>query len=248
LRRFQNPVVRQDYDFETDPIALLRRCIMKTLLCWFLIIAGGSLFAQNARFVELTGTVEIKTGGSAEWTPAAPGMEIGRDTVVSTGFKSTARISLGNSILTIRPVTRLTLAELVQRGSDESVALYLETGRVRAEVRPPAGGRTDFTVRSPSVTASVRGTAFEFDTRRIEVENGRVLFANANGQAVYVDGGERSYVDEAQSRVVPPFEAEIASLTPDLPGLSDTGTDTGTDSPVIRLSGPGDVGASFAWP
>jgi hypothetical protein len=220
---------------------------MKTLLCWFLILAGGCLFAQNARFIDLTGTVEVKTGTSAAWIPARPGMEIKKDTLVSTGFKSTARISLGNSTLTIRPLTRLTLAELVQRGNDENVALYLETGRVRAEVSPPSGGRTDFTVRSPSVTASVRGTAFEFDTRRIQVENGRVLFAGPNGQAVYVDGGEQSYVDETQRRVVPPLEAEIAALTPDLPGLSDTGNDTGASAPVISQPVL-NVGAEFAWP
>jgi hypothetical protein len=238
---------------------------MKTFLCWFLVLAGGCLFAQNgrARFIDLAGTVEIKAEGQADWVPAAPGMEIGRDTVVSTGFKSTARIRVGNSILTIRPLTRLTLAELAQRGTDEEVGLYLEIGRVRAEVKPPVGGKTNFTVRSPSIIASVRGTAFEFDTRRIQVENGRVLFANANGQAVYVDGGEASFVDERQSRVVPPFEAEIASLTPNLPGLSDTVNDAGKGAPVISRpsgtgdsgapvishpSGTGDAGAAFEWP
>jgi hypothetical protein len=224
---------------------------MKTVFCCFLVLAGGCLFAQNAqaRFIELTGNVEIKAGNSANWVSAAPGMEIGRDTVVSTGFKSTARISVGNSVLTIRPLTRLTVAELAQRGNDEEVSLYLETGRVRADVSPPSGGKTDFTVRSPSLTASVRGTAFEFDTRRIEVENGRVLFAGAGGQAVYVDGGEQSYVDETQSRLVPPFEAELASLTPNLPGLSDTGNDTDAGEPVIvRPPRSGDVGAAFEWP
>jgi hypothetical protein len=223
---------------------------MKKILCGFLVLAGGwHLFAQEARFIDLTGNVEIKAGTMADWVPAAPGMEIGRDTLVSTGFKSTARISLGNSVLTIRPLTRLTLAEFLQRESAEEVDLYLETGRVRAEVSPPSGGKTDFTVRSPSVTASVRGTAFEFDTRRIEVENGRVLFANAGGQAVYVEGGERSYIDETQSRVVPPFEAEIVSLTPSLSGLSDTGNETGTSAPVISPpSGPGNAGAEFEWP
>jgi hypothetical protein len=222
---------------------------MKTFLCGFLFLAGACLFAQNsrARFIAITGTVEIKAGG--DWLPAAPGMEIGRDTVVSTGFNGTARIGLGNSVLTIRPLTRLSVAEIAQRGNDEEVGLYLETGRVRAEVSPPSGGKTDFTVRSPSITASVRGTVFEFDTRRIQVENGRVLFANAGGQAVYVDGGERSYVDEAQNRVTPPFEAETASLTPVLSDLSDTGNDPGTGAPLIALpSGSGDLGVAFEWP
>jgi hypothetical protein len=225
---------------------------MKIIVCWFLALAGGwHLFAQNnqARFIELSGNVEIRAGNSVNWISAAPGMEIGRDTVVSTGFKSTALIGVGNSVLTIRPLTRLTLAELAQRGNDEAVDIYLETGRVRAEVSPPSGGKTDFTVRSPSLTASVRGTAFEFDTRQIQVENGRVLFASANGQAVYVDGGEKSYIDETQSRLVAPFEAELASLTPNLPGLGDTGNDTEAGEPVIaRPPRSGDVGAAFEWP
>jgi hypothetical protein len=219
---------------------------MKMFLRWFLLLAGAwRCFAQDARFIDLSGNVEIKAGGSAAWVSAAPGMEIERGTVVSTGFKSTARISLGNSILTIRPLTRLTLAEIVQRENDEAVDLYLETGRVRADVSPPKGGGTDFTVRSPSLTASVRGTAFEFDTRQIRVEDGRVLLAGTNGQAVYVDGGEHSYIDETQNRLVPPFEAELASLTPALSGLEDTGKG---EPAFVDPSGPGTVEASFEWP
>ncbi|MDR2500701.1 MAG: FecR family protein [Treponema sp.] len=225
---------------------------MKTLFCWVLVLAGAHLFAQNsqARVIDFTGSVEIKAGGQADWIPAAPGMAIGRDTVVSTGFNSTARISLGNSVLTVRPLTRLTVAEIAQRGGDEAVDLYLETGRVRAEVSPPSGGKTDFTVRSPSITASVRGTVFEFDTRRIQVESGRVLFTNANRQAVYVDGGERSYIDEAQNRPVPPFEAEAASLRPVLPGLIDTVRNDAGTAPVVShpLGGNADVEAGFEWP
>jgi hypothetical protein len=247
---------------------------MKLFLCWFLVfVGGGLLFAQNARFIELTGKVEVKTAGSAVWVTAAPGMEITRDTVVSTGFKSTARMGLGNSVITIRPLTRLTLEEIAQRGNEEAVDLYLETGRVRAEVTPPSGGKTDFTVRSPSVTASVRGTAFEFDTRQIQVENGLVLFTGTTGQAVYVDAGERSYVSETQSRLIPPFESDIALLTPNLPGLSNTGDGTtGTGAPVVSIpigpvasppapvvpppspgpgpgpSGPPGVGVTPTWP
>jgi hypothetical protein len=228
---------------------------MKTVFCWVLALAGDYLFAQNgqARVIDFTGSVEIKAPGRTDWVPAEAGMEIGRDTVVSTGFNSTARVGLGNSVLTVRPLTRLTVAEIAQRGNDEAVGLYLETGRVRAEVSPPSGGKTDFTVRSPSITASVRGTAFEFDTRRIQVESGRVLFMNANKQAVYVDGGEQSYLDETQNRPVPPFEVEAASLTPVQPGLGDTGSAAGTNAPVVlhpSVSAPsmGDIGAAFEWP
>jgi hypothetical protein len=225
-----------------------KEAAMKAFFCGVLIFSGTLLFAQNgqARIINFTGSVEIKAPGRTDWVPAAAGMEIGKDSLVSTGFNSTARIGLGNSVLTVRPLTRLTVAEIAQKGSDETVALYLETGRVRAEVSPPSGGKTNFTVRSPSMTASVRGTAFEFNTRRIQVENGRVLFSSANGQAVYVDGGERSYADEAQNRPVPPFEAETASLTPIQPGLGDTGSTTGTNAPAVSHRAA--IGTAFEWP
>jgi hypothetical protein len=75
---------------------------------------------------EFSGNVEVKAGGRVDWVPAAPGMEIGMDTVISTGFKSTARISLGNSILTIRHLTRLTVAELAQRGNGHYPAWQIQ--------------------------------------------------------------------------------------------------------------------------
>ncbi|GHU52933.1 hypothetical protein FACS1894200_13450 [Spirochaetia bacterium] len=70
------------------------------------------------------------------------------------------------------------------------------------------------------------------------MENGRVLYSGLNGQKVYVDGNERSYVDEAQNRIVSPFEAEAAALTPMLPGLSATGSIAGGNAPTIQPTAP----------
>jgi ferric-dicitrate binding protein FerR (iron transport regulator) len=180
--------------------------------------------------------VEIQDGGSTEWRAAAPGDTVGKNAVISTGFRSTALIALGDSRLSVRPLTRLRLEELVRRDTAEEVSLRLRTGRVRADVRPPVGGRTDFTVRSPIATASVRGTSFEFDTRHLYVNDGRVLLEGGNGQTVYVDKGQRSYVDESEQRVIPPFEAEAALLTSTLAELTNTGSDTGGYAPVITVS------------
>jgi ferric-dicitrate binding protein FerR (iron transport regulator) len=127
----------------------------------------------------------------------------------------------------------LTLAELTQRDNSEETTLYLHTGRIRAAVTPPTGQRIDFTVGSPTVTASVRGTSFEFDGRRIHVDEGRVLLAGAGGQKVYVAEAQQSYVDENnQNRIVPPFEAEAALLRPVIPELDNTGSSV--RPPAIR--------------
>jgi hypothetical protein len=200
-----------------------------------LLTCIGSVSAQEGRAVilEARGTVEIQDGGSAEWRIAGPGDTFGKNAVISTGFKSIALIALGDSRLSVRPLTRLTLEELAQGDTAEEVRLRLRTGRVRAEVRPPAGLQTDFTVRSPIATASVRGTSFEFDTLHLYVNDGTVLLEGGNGQMVYVDEGQRSYVDESEQRVIPPFEAEAALLTPVLYELTNTGSNTGAYAPAI---------------
>jgi hypothetical protein len=161
------------------------------------------------------------------------GGSISKDTVISTSFKSTAIISLGKSTLLIRPLTRLTLDELVQRGDNEQVRVTLQSGRVRADVTPPPGGRTDFTVKSPIATASVRGTGFDFDTVDLKVESGRVQYTGNGGQTVLVDRGERSYISETENRPISPFETATASLAPSIPELTDTGVASTTTSPAI---------------
>lgn len=206
--------------------------------------AGGFLFAQEfGVFWEVNGTVEIRSQDGA-WVSAGAGDRIEKETLISSGFKSSAIISLGDSIVMVRPLTRLSLEEILQHEEGEAISLSLQTGRVRAEVSPPSGGRTDFTIRSPSAVASVRGTSFEFDTVNLRVLHGQVLYSRINGTQVPVAGGEISYVDETEGRVVSPFEAAAENLNPTLPMGSGSGLrgNTRDVSP-----GTGAVGIEFEW-
>jgi hypothetical protein len=172
---------------------------------------------------ELSGRVEIQMPGSAAWVPAEEGMALEKATIISTGFKGAALLVLENSTISIQPLTRLSLEEIVERQGNEQVDVYLRTGRVRAEVRPPAGGKIEFTVRSPIATAAVRGTVFDFDTVNLAVSEGRVQFAGAAGSPVPVRGGESSSVNEAVSRAGSPREEQAAALAPALPPGAETG-------------------------
>jgi hypothetical protein len=200
---------------------------MKPLVVLLLFFEGASfLFAQNQRaFIrEITGTVELKVPGSANWIPAREGNRILPNTVISTGFRSAALLVIGDSTIVVRPITRLSLEELLKRDNAEQVSLNLHTGRVKAQVTPPAAGRVDFEVRGPSVTASVRGTAFDFDTLNLKVSEGVVSFApatrgTASSRPVPVRAGESSWVDTGSGRVVsPPAVAETNRVLPALPG------------------------------
>jgi hypothetical protein len=217
-------------------------------------LMGGALFlfspdmsAQEAGYIrELSGTVETKAPGSGLWVKALEGDRIGRDTLISTGFKSGATLVLGESVVTVRSLTRLSVEELVRNQGEEQVSLYLQTGRIRAKVNPPFQGKTDFTVRSPTATASVRGTTFDFDTENLRVEEGRVQYSLPGGRGLQVAGGERSYVDEANNRVVSPFAAATELLSPALPPGTDSGSPVEDRAPAV-LSPEVDVGIGFHW-
>jgi hypothetical protein len=193
---------------------------MKTIMAILWMLAAAGLFAQAAETAlvrEMAGTVEMKLPGRPEWEAVRAGQRLPRDALVSTGFKSQAVIVLGNSTLTVRPLTRVSIAGLFRDGNREDIALNLRAGRVRADVKPPAGGRTGFVVRSSIGTASVRGTVFEFDAFNLSVGEGTVEFAGASGAPVLVDAGGSSFVDGVTGRAAPPAETAAAGLKPGLP-------------------------------
>jgi hypothetical protein len=201
----------------------MKSVVSKAIVVSMLLFSGMILYAQNPRTVieEVRGTVEIKAPGSSVWETARPGRELTRDTQISTGFKSTALIRLGNSTLSVRPLTRLSLGEIQAAADAERVDVQLSAGRIRANVTPPADRPVNFTVRSPSATASVRGTVFEFDTQNLTVDEGSVQFSGADNTAVYVQAGQSSAPDPVSGKAAAPAET-IAAQAPSLPaGVED---------------------------
>jgi hypothetical protein len=186
---------------------------MKKILTAVLLICGTLVYGQTAVLQNMSGAVEIKAPGSSEWKPAVQGQRLEKTAVISTGFRSTALIALGNSTITVRALTRLSLEEIIESQGAEEVRLYLQAGRVRADVRPPAAGRTNFQIRTPSVTASVRGTSFEFDGTTLTVDEGRVHVTGGDHTGVYVGEGHMVRADSETGRIIAPAETFRESLT-----------------------------------
>lgn len=189
----------------------------RTLWGLLLLLSAALLGAEAARIQQVTGTVEVKAPGAGEWQAAAAGQELDTASLISTGFRSTALVRIGNSTVTVRALTRLSLEELAGTPTGERVTLELRAGRIRAEVQPPVGGTTRFTVRSPTATASVRGTVFEFDGIRLEVSEGRVYLGGERAAGVYVGTGHGAAADPERGRTVPVIETVKAELSPALP-------------------------------
>jgi hypothetical protein len=217
---------------------------MKTVLVTMVmaLALGTGVYAQKAVFESVQGTVEIKMPGASAWEAAAAGRELDRETLVSTGFRSEARIKVGNSVLLVRPLTRLSFGE-IQAGGGQ-VDLRLRSGRLHVDVKPPAEGTVDFTVRGPSVTASVRGTVFEFDTVNLQVEEGTVHFSGADNTAVYVGAGQSSSPDPVSGKTAAPVETAALQAAPPPAGAEDLAASPAViSSPVLRAP----VTVGFRW-
>jgi hypothetical protein len=107
-------------------------------------------------------------------------------------------------------------------------------------VRPPPGGKTNFSIRSPIATASVRGTVFDFDGIRVEVAEGRVYLGSENAAGVYISAGHRAAADVETGKTAPVIETVKEELAPALPAGMDA-------APAVISPGPSNTNMVFRF-
>jgi hypothetical protein len=99
-------------------------------------------------------------------------------------------------------------------------------------------------VQSPTATASVRGTVFEFDTVNLKVEEGTVSFSGVDRPAVYVTAGQSSSPDPTSGRTVAPVET-APTRSPPLPEAVEALTATPAAIPAPAPELPVKVGTDW---
>lgn len=225
----------------------------KILFTAIIMGLGAGLYAQSPAELrgviqELSGTVEIKAAASSTWTAARKGDTLNRDTMLSTGFKSSAVLALGNSILTVKPLTRLTLEELTKNEGKDQTTINMRAGRVRAEVNPPSGkSGVNFTIRTPSATASVRGTLFDLDTLTLQVHRGTVALSGNRSSfrwetpTALIDGGGSGFIDASTGKAVIPSAINSEGFSPALPMGIESGARGSSAGAEPGDASPGDA-------
>jgi hypothetical protein len=170
---------------------------MKTIatISVLLLLAACLAGAQAQAVVKsFTGKVETLTAQQA-WSPVKVGQSLALGTTISTGFNSTAVLQLGASMLSVKPLTRLRINEIVAREGTVKTDLFLQVGKVRAEIKTTEGLTQDFKLKSPVSTAAVRGTGFEYDGYDLYVFEGTVTYSNLLGQSREYGAGQQGSTD-----------------------------------------------------
>ena len=222
----------------------------KTVLALLMIFAALSVFAQNGVLRELSGTVELKNAGSSSFVAANVGDQVAQDTIISTGFKSTALVEIGSTQIAVRPLTRLTLTEIRSSSGAETLNVNLAAGRVKVDVNPPAGTRASTSVTSPSATASVRGTSLLMDLLNCRTLEGTVDYKQLQGIYSYlVTAGLIASVGP-DGNIIDPVMAYFASLKPKPPtgsGTASGGDDDGGDLASDNTTSEGNVSVGLLY-
>ncbi len=143
---------------------------MKKSLKFFAVLAAVSVsavsmsFAIEAKITSVTGKVQVQSQGSSEWVDVAKNDILKTGDIISTGFNSNATIVMGTSVLTVAPLSRMSIEQLTQKdvGGDKNLTkttIYIDSGKASFKVNSSARNLNDFKIHSPASTASVRGTA-----------------------------------------------------------------------------------------
>lgn len=200
------------------------------------------LTAGDATFKSVTGKVEYRLSANEAWQVATKGTIVPEGSDISTGFKSTAAIELNGSVMMVKALTRMSLEEIAKSSNGTTTGLYLMAGKVQVEVRPGSTAKkTEFKIKSPMSTASVRGTGFMYDTKNLLVGHGVVELKNRFGVNRNVNAGQFAAVGNQGSvaKAIPVEVPQEALLTPD-------GDESEIDEVVEGLFSPSNAAGSNA--
>ena len=150
-----------------------------------LISFSVSAQAFNAEVISVNGKVEVMKDNA--WKPLTTGEKLSRGDIVSTGFNSEAVISVKESKITLSALTRMTVEQLAENEKKEQAQFFIDSGKLSASVKHAENKRTDFKVRSPVSTASVRGTDFElYATGKAKTKSGMLSTSRSTSQTAEV--------------------------------------------------------------
>ncbi len=204
----------------------------RTMAIVFALTLTAGLFALDAQVVTVSGKVEYQNA-SGIWQPLKAGDTLAPGTMISTGFKSEASIKLGASILTVKPLTRMTLTQLVEKEDAVNTELYLEVGNVKAEVNSFNNKKNAFSVKSPVATASVRGTVFELGDELV-ITQGVVVFSTPVGQTRTGTAGQQlELFGEAVASPVTALKARMETIA-----LAETPSSEITSPVIATIAAP----------
>lgn len=213
----------------------MKTFLTKLTVCAVLLSCVSFLaVAMDAAVVSVTGKVEVQKGET--WVPVKAGDVLKKGDVISTGFKSSAELKMNDAQVTVGALARVTIEKLASNDVKDETSLFVDSGKISANVQRTTDKRVNFKVSSPVATASVRGTGFDFLVDELYTREGSVVFGISEQSASVVadDDVVSDYVpEEGTSSVFTPAGAiseEVGVVV--YAGQASTVASTGSAAPT----------------
>lgn len=176
-------------------------------------IGGASVLGAAPLTVTISKVVEDVSlrQGNGEWQDAQEGQQVveGHEIHTGPGSEVTLAFSDGTAVL-VRELTQLKVNTLLGRADRVKMEMLLRIGDVKAQVKPQTAVATDFSIRTPSGTASVRGTQIRSVSyyppvgMQTDLASGKLLVQSARGTTQCNAGDETQVL--ATGEVLSPAE------------------------------------------
>lgn len=137
----------------------MKKLVLLLLVSIFSISFSFAASTDVAIVNSVVGKVEVQVNES--WIQVKNGDILSSGSVISTGFKSSAVLYIGDSLIEVRALTRLTIEEIVEQNQNYNTTMFLDAGSIKADIKKSENKRVGFKVRTTVATASVRGTSGE---------------------------------------------------------------------------------------
>ena len=137
----------------------MKKLVLFILISIFSISFSFAASTDVAIVNSVVGKVEVQVNES--WIQVKNGDILSSGSIISTGFKSSAVLYIGDSLIEVRALTRLTIEEIREQNQNYNTTMFLDAGSIKADIKKSENKRVGFKVRTSVATASVRGTSGE---------------------------------------------------------------------------------------
>ena len=137
----------------------MKKLVLLLLVSIFSISFSFAASTDVAIVNSVVGKVEVQVNDA--WIQVKNGDILSSGSVISTGFKSSAVLYIGASLIEVRALTRLTIEEIREQNQNYNTTMFLDAGSIKADIKKSENKRVGFKVRTSVATASVRGTSGE---------------------------------------------------------------------------------------
>lgn len=152
-------------------------------------LARSAAPVNEVKVVRLKGAAEYKPAGCREWAVLREGTTLKEGDEINVDPDGEVVLEFGdNSKVTIQETTQLKIASFFTEGGVVRTELLLKVGQVSAKVIKTETTRSDFRIKAPSATSSIRGTVYShFHDRSgaslVSVRQGVVAVKGKRGKA-----------------------------------------------------------------